>query len=102
MADVEAELESGEPAAEVVDEPMPPFGFEDREGSLVRLTDFRGKAVVLSFDDSGDRGSCAAIEATVAEARALAAKAEGVGSQLRFVSIVTGSASDRRSSHDTC
>lgn len=90
MADVEAELEAGEPAAEVVDEPMPEVVLDDGTGSPVRLTESHRTVVVLSFDDRRVRGSCAAIDRTIAKARALVAEVEGLSEQLRIVTVIAG------------
>jgi len=102
MADVEAELEAAEPAAEVVDEPMPDVVLEDGTGSPVRLTESPRTVVVLSFGERRVRGSCAAIDRTVAKTRALVAEAEGLGEQLRFVTVIAGQRDVPESSDQHC
>lgn len=94
MSKVEGGLVARVPTAEVLDESLPDFRFEDRTGSVVKLTDFSGTVIVLSFDQRRVPGSCAAIDRVASKARTLVAGAKGLTEQIRFATVIIGEGGD--------
>jgi protein SCO1/2 len=90
MAKIEAELVAGEPHVELINERAPEFSLQDLDGRPVRLSDFRGKVVLLSFVEARCRGTCPSQSMLIAKVQALQADAEGLGEQVQFVSVATG------------
>ena len=90
MAKVEAELVASMRQAELIDEPAPDFSLQDLNKRTVGLSDFHGKVVVLNFVDARCREVCSLHSALIAKVQALEAEAEGLGEQVQFVSVATG------------
>jgi protein SCO1/2 len=90
MAEVEEELVASERHAELLDEQAPEFSLQDLDGRTVRLSDFRGKVVLLNFVEARCRGACPSQSTLIAKVQALQAEAKGRGEQVQFVSVATG------------
>lgn len=90
MAKFEAELVASEPHVELIDEQAREFSLQDLDGRTVRLSDFRGKVVLLNFVEAHCRGTCPSQSTLIAKVQGLQAEAEGLGERVQFVSVATG------------
>lgn len=89
MAKFEAELVASEPHVELIDEQAREFSLQDLDGRTVRLSDLRGKVVLLNFVEAHCRRTCPSQSTRIAEVQALQAEAEGLGERVQFVSVAT-------------
>ena len=58
LKELEAALNEREAYAQVVHYPAPPFALQDPDGRAVKLTDYRGKVVILYFIYAGCKDVC--------------------------------------------
>lgn len=68
LDELEAALRRREPSVQIVHQPVPPFALENLARRQVRLSDYRGKVVVLHFIDA-DCEDCAVQSRKLSEIR---------------------------------
>lgn len=94
VLEVEDNLSAKEEYFQPVESPAPDFTLEDADGKSVRMTDFRGKVVVLHFIYINCPDVCPLHAEKIAEIQALT-NASPMKDRVRFVSVTTDPSRDR-------
>jgi len=94
LEEFEAQLSAQEKYFQPVDKPAPDFRLQDADGRIVRLSDFRGKVVVLHFIYTRCPDLCPLHAELIAKIQSLV-NLTPMKAGVRFISITTDPSKDR-------
>src|SRR5262249_5332466 len=94
LKELEEQLSAREKYFQPIDKPAPDFRLQDADGHIVRLSDFRGKVVVLHFIYTSCPDKCPLHAELIARIQAMV-NMTPMKEVVRFISITTDPSRDR-------